>query len=296
MLHIRSFIGCALFVSSACGKGTVEVGPGSAASTSSDTSSPVTGSSIPTTSTGSGTSMSNADTSTMPMSGGDTGLTTESSDFSDLPKDCQPWNDKCPSGSKCLPVIESGSVVGTRCAPLVRDPVGVDEPCTVLGQMVAGDDNCERGSICWYLTENWDGQCVDFCDADFGCADPFSTCETDSSAIFRICSHCDPLAVACPKGPAYSCVPNPSDTGFWCQSTNGAGVTGSSCAMHFDCSKGHFCAEKSQVGQCDGVKCCAAFCDLTASDCPNIDDTCIPWFSPGSVPPPYDKVGRCGPN
>lgn len=222
-------------------------------------------------------------------------ISVSGSEALDLPHDCIPWiADSCPSGMKCLPTYTPGSGIhSTHCSPVVRDPASLDQECKVLEQKIFGDDTCDEGLICWHLNEDSTGSCFAFCGQNYQCDDPFSTCRVDSSDIVRICEHCNPLLQDC-IGDAYGCLPNDLQTGFWCQLVSDGGPTDTPCTAHEQCTEGHFCADEGQVSQCADSRCCAAFCDLSAPQCPNIGESCLPWFTPGSAPPPYDKVGRCG--
>jgi len=246
----------------------------------------------------SSTTLGNSETSSArPTSGMGTtqdSTTTTTSQPPDLPfGECLPAADNCPEGFKCLPVWTGSSFSLTRCAPVIPDAAKIDQPCEFIDstRFYFENDTCERGTVCILPNEQGVGRCVAFCDLELKCADPFSSC-IDIGNDFTWCSHCDPLAQDCviPQ----SCVPSPGSPGFYCNTTNGLG-TGTPCKIYLDCITGSFCAEAGQVSQCNkDEKCCAAYCDLSAPVCPDPGDTCIPWFTPGTVPPPYNKVGRCG--
>lgn len=216
---------------------------------------------------------------------------------------CNPFEDDCPRGLKCMPYATDGSGVwnATACFPVVEDPAGPDEDCVIIGEPTGGEDTCARGSMCWNTDpDTGQGYCVPFCSGSPSepmCEDPRDYCTISGDGVLTIClDGCDPLAQDCregeicvlPRGDQAACtraIPDPAGAGEPCEFIN-------------SCAAGLACVNADIVPDCTGNGCCAPFCDLWA-DVPNAvcgsdDQECIPWFEPGGAPPWLEHLGICG--
>ena len=192
-----------------------------------------------------------------------------------------------------------GSVVynSTRAAPVDPDPVGIGEPCVVEGFLTSGHDNCQRGSMCWYLDETGAGTCHELCVGATGvhvsCPDPDDQCLALSSGISICLPACDPVdPTTCADGlgcyvfdDGAVCIPDfPAEPG----------QAGAPCEHPVGCDRGLLCAEAAAVPDCGGaIGCCTPACDLTAPSCAD-GLVCTPYYD-DNVPASrrWDDVGVC---
>lgn len=211
----------------------------------------------------------------------------------DGPGECDPYQQDCPEGLKCLPYDpnEAGAWGSTRCAPIVEDAAGVGEPCTMTaGSAAGGEDTCGLGLVCWNLAGNT-GTCAEMC----GCGVDSPTCEGDGLSCARI--NAGSVAVC-----SDACVPSELDACdapqvctitaggiFHCIPASGQAGEGEPCASLSACQAGLFCAGSAL---CEGdAPCCLPFCDL---DDPGVCETeCIPFFTERAPHECYDTLGAC---
>jgi len=215
------------------------------------------------------------------------------------PVECSQWDQDCPRGEKCVPWANNGGSVwnGTRCSPVAEDPAAVGEPCTVEGNAVSGVDNCDFGSMCFYVdSDTLEGTCVEQCTGspeNPECPEAHS-CQQNANGDLLVClPWCNPLADDCDpgfkclafSGSAFTCVPSADESG-----------PGEACEFSNSCAPGLTCLDGEAVG-CDDVQCCTAFCDLTAGErnpaC-DLDQVCTPWFE-ADPPEGYENLGVCLP-
>jgi hypothetical protein len=210
----------------------------------------------------------------------------------DGPGECDPYQQDCPAGEKCLPYDPDATGVwdSTRCAPVIAAPAQLGEPCTMsAGSAMGGEDTCDVGLVCWDLVGN-QGTCAEMC----GCGDASPTCETEGNlcAVLNggavgVCrSTCHP---ADPDGcgPDQVCVF--ASTGFFqCLNALDNAALGEPCDASNGCAPGLACLSSAS---CTSAGCCHAFCDV--GDPASCDATCDPVFPSGAPHECYDTLGVC---
>jgi len=222
--------------------------------------------------------------------------------------ECDIFEQDCPPGKKCVVRADDGgsSWNATRCVPIPDDPVGLGEPCHVMGYVTSGLDDCELGTMCWDVDPKMlEGICVAFCVGDESnpyCEDPLSECTICGDSCLPLClPPCSPLEQDCVEGQAcypvhdvWECAPDASGE---------QGGYGDPCEFINVCDPGLVCLDPSAVpsGQpCEGAGgCCTEICDLSdpAGDlqCTGAagGQVCQPWYEDGSTPMGYESVGVC---
>lgn len=100
-----------------------------------------------------GESTDDATTVDATTAGSSDGADTTTASTGDMPSTCDLFTNDCPDGTKCMAVaeVDGGPWTATACMPLVDDPVGVGEPCTVQDSPTSGLDDCEAQAVCWYV-------------------------------------------------------------------------------------------------------------------------------------------------
>jgi hypothetical protein len=190
----------------------------------------------------------------------------------------------------------------TRCTPLAEDPKQPGEPCTVEGDGASGVDDCDRRVQCWDVDpETSMGTCVAMCigsEASPSCEAPCSYCTITANGIPILClPQCDLLAQDC--GAGLGCYPFfYADSVFVCSpdASGDMGAIGDPCEFINACDPGSYCADAALVPGCEGVGCCAPFCDASAEDaCPSMLEgtECIPFFAEGEAACFRSFVGAC---
>ncbi len=212
---------------------------------------------------------------------------------------CDPWNqDECPEGDKCTAWADDGgnSWNDTKCVEVAPNPHKPGEPCKVEGSGVSGLDDCERGAMCWDPDpDTLIGTCVGLCDGSPRtptCAEPNTFCVVSGEGVLNLClPTCDPLAVDCPEGQV--CI-NAGEVHFSC-TVGTPGAVGEVCEFADACDPGLACITGSLVPGCAPAAsgCCSPYCSLAAPTCPDLNQTCTPWFEPGQAPEGYEDVGVC---
>lgn len=296
-----------VLVAAACGPAVgVDAGATSGESSGSRATS-TDGSSSTTTSTS--TSVTSGATVTTAGSGAaDTSTSDEPITFIEEPDggptyECDQYEQDCPPGQKCMPYgfEDSNTWDATKCTPLAEDPRAVGEPCTVVDSPLSGIDDCEIGSMCWFVdVETNTGTCVAFCVGGANnptCENECESCVISDASVLILClPHCHPLQSDCRRGAG--CYP--VDGGFRCVTDAGGreGARGEACQFINVCDPGLFCAPGDAVPGCTDDGCCAAFCDLAAQDpCPDAAPgvECVPWYD--AAPPAgcsdLANVGAC---
>jgi hypothetical protein len=289
------------------GQASTSTGADPSTSTSTSTSDDVTGHPHPGTATIPTTTASSTAPSTGPDTGMDTGDFTTTCGFicePDLPPnnaDCpgtQQLDPECPEGHKCT--IE-GSIGDTQCVEIVPNPKGLDEPCTVTGDMFSGLDDCGLGLLCWDADGRGKGTCIGLCDGepDCVCPDPSVMATWCQDCAVGLClPGCDPLLQDC-DGDDEVCIPNGEE--FFCtpDASGDEGQVNDPCEFINACDKGLFCADPALAGAgClpGSAGCCTPFCEFPGGACPNPDQQCVQWFDPMQLPKDDQKlaIGVCG--
>jgi hypothetical protein len=209
-------------------------------------------------------------------------------DVGPQPDDCSVWDQDCPAGEKCTAYANDGGPTwnDNRCVPIVPDPVGIGEACSVEEFPTSGFDDCALGSICVGQPEALGGVCTPFCGGDL--ASP--TCPPSRSCVgsdvLPLCLlQCDPLAPGC--GVGEGCFPI-GDV-FVCVGAGDVDAQGE-CTFANECVAGTACVFGGADDDCpEGADaCCATYCDLAEPSCPG-DAACVPF---GDIPG-FDDVGLC---
>jgi hypothetical protein len=217
-----------------------------------------------------------------------------------VPGPCDTYDPMCPEGFKCMPYADDGgsSWNAQFCFPLDPDPVGVGEPCEVVGDGVSGLDDCEEGSMCWFVDPDTnEGTCVAFCGGtpDDPDCDAAHTCLVANDEVLNLCMpFCDPVLQDCDAG--YGCYP--MDDGFVCavDASGEMGSFGDVCEFINVCDPGLACITGELVLGCTEAGCCTPFCDLDdPTPCSGISGgvECVPWYLDGDAPAGFEDVGIC---
>jgi hypothetical protein len=210
---------------------------------------------------------------------------------------CDPFEQDCPPGEKCVPSSIGGDVWDVnKCVPVLGEQQP-GEPCTYDG-LVEGTDDCDATSLCWNVTEI-DGELIGTCHAFcLGTADdpecPEDTsCNISSEGSVNVCNQsCDPLVQDC--GAGLGCYW--ANTDFSCIFTTENLPTGEPCGYINDCAPGNLCTTAEVLPDCVGAACCTNFCGLPLGDaqCATQPGTvCTNFFERGMAPPGYEDVGLC---
>ncbi len=232
-------------------------------------------------------------------SGDDSGdtLTTNAfvpdEDFATI-SECDPFQQDCPMGEKCVPYGSTGGNWDANKCVAVTGSGAAGDSCTYGGVAEATDD-CDALTHCWDVMDvdgvNL-GVCTEFC---MGTADDPS-CPGDTSCLIandgsiNMCiASCDPILQPCEQG--LGCFWSGNE--FQCIFTSSDIPTGDTCGFINDCEPGNFCANADLMPDCQGSSCCASFCDLTDPVCPQMGTECAAFFEEGTAPPQYIDVGAC---
>ncbi len=262
-----------------------------------------TASSLTATTTGTNTSTNTSagtSTSTSTSDGSTTSCTfLQCSDYShDNDFECDINLQDCPEGEKCNMWANDGgsSWNATRCVPVVLNPDGIGESCTVLQSGVSGIDTCIEGAVCWDVdTESGEGTCVAFCTGNwqdgFACPEGYYC---GGSRWITLCERiCDPLAQDCPEYDL--CVPIDGTPKCTLDASGDAGAYGDPCEYINTCDPGLLCVHAEHVPKCEAASCCSPMCDTSkANTCPSDDQVCLPWWEEGMAPQGYETLGVCG--
>ncbi|PRP92800.1 hypothetical protein ENSA5_47130 [Enhygromyxa salina] len=224
----------------------------------------------------------------------------DTDDGADMPTGpCDSFAQDCPDGQKCVPYSSEGGPGwdAHKCVP-VLGANAAGEAC-VYGGLVDSTDDCDADTFCWN-TMDIDGElvgvCTPFClgEPDAPICPEGSSCTISGQGVVNLClESCHPLLQGCLA--ESSCVWGGTD--FWCVtgSGNDAG-SGEECALVNDCAVGLDCVDSSVIPGCQGVGCCADYCDITEPDtCEQaIPGTqCTAFFAMDAAPEGYEDVGLC---
>jgi len=214
------------------------------------------------------------------------------------PGDCDPWQENCPEGEKCMPFATDGSPTwdAVKCVPIVDDPRPPGAACSVEGSPTSGVDNCKLHSMCWGVDDELNGTCVPLCTGDgFNsvlCPGGNVCVQSDDNVLLVCLPRCAPLLVDCLEGQV--CIPAGADFACAPDASGDAGQAFTPCAAGNTCDPGLVCASSSNTSLCSGnsAECCIPFCDLDDPACP-ADTACKEWFEGGGVPAELLDVGIC---
>lgn len=212
------------------------------------------------------------------------------------PSLCDPWEQDCPDGEKCVPYSNDGGPAwnANKCVPITGDGVAGDS-CIWSG-IVEGTDDCGSESICWDATDvegQLVGVCKSFCGGtkDAPLCEPGTSCNILNDGTINLClPTCDPLLQDCEEGLACYW----ANTDFNCVNTTQDIPTGEPCGYLNDCAAGNLCTDAAALPSCNGDACCAPFCDIANPNCDAIVGTeCVTFFDEGLAPPGFEDVGVC---
>jgi hypothetical protein len=216
---------------------------------------------------------------------------------------CSTWDQNCPEGHKCTIWANNGggSWNATKCVPIPPRPKQLGEPCTFTGDVIDGEDDCDRGLYCWDV--DWEtqlGACTPFCTGSeqdamcplgYLCAFGFQRTGLDAS----ICSDgCDLLAQDCAGDDL--CLPLGDDDFPGCvlDASGDAGAYADPCEYENSCDPGLICVGGALVPKCEAESCCTPMCDLNAPNtCPGDGQVCAQLFDPDPELPQLEHIGVC---
>jgi hypothetical protein len=211
-------------------------------------------------------------------------------DFPTL-SNCDSFLQDCEPGQKCVPYASTGgNWDANKCVPVLGDGK-IGDPCTYDGAVEA-TDSCDATSMCWNVADV-DGEPIGVCTA-FCSGTPDdpecpvgSSCSISCDGSLNVCNpNCDPIAQDCLGLGCYWV-----GTSFQCVFTADEHGDGEPCGFINDCHPGLACVTSEVVPGCEGSACCAAFCDLGASNCTLPGTACMPWFE--EPVPGWENVGIC---
>ena len=215
--------------------------------------------------------------------------------------ECDPFLQDCRPGHKCAPYSDDGGLAwnATHCVPVAQDPAAVGESCTVEDHAASGIDDCEAGSVCWFLDDALHGECLAQCGGSPRmptCAEGLACVQWTNGVTTMCLPACDPLVDDC--GDDGVCVPRGDGFVCWSDGSLPGATHGSDCWFISACPDGMICIGAEAHSNCaNNIGCCSTVCDVTeAKDpCPYLDpaQSCEPWFVPGMAPKGYDHVGVC---
>lgn len=179
--------------------------------------------------------------------------------------ECDPYNQDCAKGFKCIPVFGVNGQATTQCVAVPPQPAAPTEPCLSNVARGGDGDGCELGSVCWAPDEKSQGTCVELCTCgpDQPVCEAGRRCFQTNDDVIALCPDpCDPLAPDC--GDRQVCVltvaPNGGTVTACVPSLKRAGSQGDSCDALNGCSPGLMCAAADIAG-CGGASCCLSICD-----------------------------------
>lgn len=209
--------------------------------------------------------------------------------------ECDPFVQDCADGQKCTWWANDGGSAwnATKCVPIADDPAQVGEPCVAVGSGVSGEDDCDKGMMCWDTNPDNIGTCVAFCmgsPESPTCPSGFF-CAGGRELVLCI-KQCDPLAQDCAGDDL--CVPINGSYACIFDASGDEGQVNDFCEYISGCDKGLICVSPAAASECNqGANgCCQPMCDLGKPDpCPGAGQTCQPIYEP--APANLEHVGYC---
>ena len=175
---------------------------------------------------------------------------------------CDPWQQDCEPGNKCVYTSTDGQVFdGSTCVPLDPVPKGSWEACTVLGGPLRGVDDCAAGHWCSAAPPTGtSGICLPYCDAQEQCPDAMGFCPLMGAASLICYPKCDPLIMD-DCGADRGCML--VGGGFVC-SAWASGTLGylEECSGDWECQEGYLCTNDGAAIGC-AASCCQPLCELS---------------------------------
>ena len=212
--------------------------------------------------------------------------------------ECDVFAQDCPAGFKCMPWANDGggSWNAAKCTPVAENPGAPGDPCVAEGGGVSGVDDCELGTMCWFLDAENKGTCIDMCKGTIDaptCPDQSQICDISNDGVIIVCLNtCFPLTQDCPDGQI--CFWDGA-TEFICDfdASGDLGKYQDPCAYINVCDYGLWCAGPESVPDCaSDTGCCTPYCSLETPDCP-VGTVCEAWYEMGSAPPGQEDIGGC---
>lgn len=205
---------------------------------------------------------------------------------------CSTWEQDCPDGQKCTFVANDGGSTfnDMQCVDIMGDAVH-GEPCMVPGRQLTGDDTCALGHLCWFVDhEAGMGTCMALCQGtpEAAFCEPYkSACEFAAEGFNLCLPTCDPVVQDCAADRACYVIHGTTRCS-WLISQGGLGEV---CEYINACAPGLQCISGELWPDCEGDKCCAPFCDVSAPECPYAGTECVPIFD---TPRPWEvNYGYC---
>lgn len=212
--------------------------------------------------------------------------------------ECDPFNQDCPEGEKCVPYIDTGDTWdANKCVPVTGNGVLGDQCKT--DSLTGGTDDCDANHLCWQLVYNDEneliGTCLPFCAGTPGnpqCGEG-EACQVTNDGVVTVCvGTCDPLIQDC-NLEGIGCYIAGAQDFFACQPISGGYEEDQPCIYTNDCLPGLYCAFGEAVPGCNQNACCTSYCDITDGNaCAGKPGTqCVPFFDMPS--PLYANLGVC---
>jgi hypothetical protein len=213
----------------------------------------------------------------------------------------------CIEDFRCVAWAEDGGDAwnATQCIGTALAPVELGEPCSVVGSVTSGRDDCATGSMCWDVDPvTLVGTCVPFCgpEGHEPVCPAGAQCMLDGVGVLALClPTCHPLDPrSCPADATCRFMPGsdaafciPDDGGRVLAPTIQCGDAGEACAAH------EVCVSAASYGGCGSPSCCTAWCDLARPDADapcaarRPDHACVPVFDREPLPAGYANLGVC---
>jgi hypothetical protein len=204
---------------------------------------------------------------------------------------CDPWDQDCPEGEKCVAYAKLDKTWdANKCVPVLGTGQTGDE-CHYNGS-AQGTDTCDVGYMCYYTNKDGIGICLPQCGGSPDtpmCPDQFNCSISNDGSLVLCVYRCDPLLQDCQQESA-GCFWDGSK--FNCDPA-GTLLENEACNYINDCSPGYLCMDAASLPECIGSACCTAFCDLGDPKCLENGTECVAFFAEGSAPPGLENTGVC---
>ena len=222
-------------------------------------------------------------------------------DFAAAYGECDPWQQDCPEGEKCVPYGSTGGphYDAQKCVQITNDGMAGDE-CTYAG-IVEGNDSCDADSFCWPTQGPEDqlvGHCTAFCTGtpdDPMCPAEYSCLISNDGSINFCVPECNPLDPEPTCANDWSChyQESPGIFGCWLGDVGEGETCVGGDQLYDDCGEGLTCYDGEHLPMCEGDRCCAAFCDVSDPMCNAPGTTCTTLWENAMAPPGYENLGVC---